>query len=42
MLENKVLETIKKYNMLENGDNVVVRRIRWTRLNDSTSHSTKT
>lgn len=42
MLENKVLETIKKYNMIEYGDKIVVRGIWWTRFHDSSSYFTKT
>ena len=31
-LKDKVLETIGKYNLIENGDKVIVRGIWWTRF----------
>lgn len=31
-LKNKVLQTIKKYDMLKNKDKIVVRRFRWAGL----------
>lgn len=31
-LKNKVLETIKKYNLISDNDKIVVRRFRWAGL----------
>lgn len=31
-VKNKVLETIKKYNLISNNDKIVVRRFRWAGL----------
>ena len=31
-LKNKVIETIKTYNMIKNNDKIVVRRFRWAGL----------